>query len=47
MKEKLNYKNQKWMEYFQENRTLWSPIHSERERLSEQYIKEQLCQNTQ
>ena len=39
MTEILNYKNQKWMEYFHENRSLWQPIASEWKRLSEEYLK--------
>lgn len=40
MTEILNYKNQKWMEYFHGHRNLWKPIHYEWQRLSEQYLKE-------
>lgn len=35
----LNYKNKAWMEFFNENRDLWSPIASEWERLSIEYLK--------
>lgn len=38
--ETLNWQNKKWMEFFNENRHLWSPIASEWERLSKIYINQ-------
>jgi hypothetical protein len=33
----LNWKNKEWMQFFNEERDLWSPIASEWERLSKIY----------
>lgn len=34
-----NWKNTHWMQYFHENRNLWSPVASEWKRLEEEYKK--------
>lgn len=34
----LNWKNKEWMEFFNEERDLWSPIATEWERLAKEYL---------
>jgi len=45
MTEVLNYKNKEWMQFFNENRDLWTPIASEWERLSKEYLEKKLCRH--
>lgn len=35
--ETLNWKNKNWMDYFNKNRDLWTPVAVEWERLSKNY----------
>lgn len=38
MSKVCNWKNKEWMEFFNENRDLWTPVAREWERLEKEYL---------